>query len=712
MIGVSVILKVLEVNFKVFFIGSVFLYFISVPIHVVASELLIKAKLSKFHVDDNTMPRSVSSKAKSIIIDIPSISSSEQNITPVQQQTFLKEWTEDIKILFNKYTQKADKLVTVWLVSSLLTIILIGGISLIYMRSRHHRAKEVIQRALDQSHISLKEAERSEQSKSEFLARMSHEIRTPMNGVLGMVEALSFTSLGNEQKDLLDTLNHSATNLMALLNNVLDFSKMEAGKFIMESTPMNLKSLTKGVVDMFQYEIRHKGLQLSLTIDANLSQSYLGDPTCLMQVLNNLISNSIKFTHAGCIELSVHKLEVDLTDANKKDCWHKVRFDIRDTGIGIAPEKHSSLFESFVQAESDTRRKFGGSGLGLFICKEIVDAMKGNILVSSIPGHGSLFSVVLLLPVGKEEPKFLSESPSRLMDEETLSEDIRSCKILLAEDNKINRKVLLGQIRRLGIEVDSAENGLIAYEMYQKSDYDVVLTDCHMPEMDGFALAAKISAEREGTRPVLLALTADTLNGIAQKCLDAGFDDYLSKPCQITTLRATLNELIKISSTTQRRNKPHVEKRAVDILAAGIISEKAPDNVTKQVVNVEDIHLNREYLMNISGDDVDIVLLVLTAYIKTSPTDCAELLHAYSDGHNKVLSDVVHRIQGGFRYFGAKELVKMTQKIHSISIQDIQGHSTELDKLIIDLELSICILTKEIEQWHDEITSKVLDHSK
>jgi two-component system sensor histidine kinase EvgS len=457
---------------------------------------------------------------------------------------------EELNIIFNHWQHKAkanehnndtiNNLYPYW--PYFVVILALLSLSLHWVCRRQLKIRDEVKHqlveALRLAEAARVEAEQSSQAKISFLARMSHEIRTPMNGILGMAEAINFTNLDTNQHDLLNTLKDSATDLLALLNDVLDFSKMDAGELNLESIPVDISALSQRIVKSFQHHEKTGLLKIALHIDDKINNSYFSDPTRLIQVLNNLFSNAVKFTHKGVIELSVMLIESTESDTEIIDT---LRFSVRDTGIGIPSNKHADLFTPFIQADSDTTRKFGGTGLGLSICQEIVASMKGEIAVSSSPNLGSLFYFSLKLKQSSpiEKPKERRKKHRFIANED--DDRFLELRVLIVEDNLVNIKVLSAQLARLHINADVAKNGQEALEMHTKSPYDIVFSDCHMPVMDGFELAKQIN-QSQTTRPIwLIAVTADALSGTAEKCLCVGFDDFMSKPSSQECVANKLN---------------------------------------------------------------------------------------------------------------------------------------------------------------------------
>jgi PAS domain S-box-containing protein len=391
------------------------------------------------------------------------------------------------------------------------------------------RAEEVLKERERELRAARDQAIQASESKSQFLANMSHEIRTPMNGVLGMAHLLMEGETDPQKRTYLRALKESGHNLLAIINDILDFSKVEAGQLELEQIEVDLPDLVNTAVALFGPQASEKGLQLDCFIGPDVPRMVQGDPVRVRQVLINLLSNSVKFTDTGRVAVAVSRAG-----------GSNIRFEVTDTGIGIQPADHERILDPFGQADSSTTRRFGGTGLGIPICRQLVSLMDGSFDYTSMLGEGSTFSFEIPLPPAGARPVRLVPDPQPGVRSSAEAEGTAQT-VLLAEDNQVNRLVAEAMLRSMGYEVDVAVSGAEAVAAVRRKAYAFVLMDCLMPEMDGYEATSRIRREggRVGATPVI-ALTALAMKGDREKCLAAGMDEYLSKPLSPTALVAAL----------------------------------------------------------------------------------------------------------------------------------------------------------------------------
>jgi signal transduction histidine kinase len=416
------------------------------------------------------------------------------------------------------------------------------------LESANLRLSQVIEHAKQ----SAREAESASRAKSDFLATMSHEIRTPLNGIIGFVDMLKDTPLDEEQNDYVQTIRASSQALMSLINDVLDFSKVESGNLTLESRDFPILPLVRSLSSMFFSQAAEKGIGLRIDIDDEVPRWVQGDETRLRQILINLLSNAIKFTEKGEVSLhvSVHKM-----DYQKKVA--ELEFEVSDTGIGMSREQLDILFKPFSQGDSSTTRKYGGTGLGLAICKRLSEAMGGKVWATSIPNEGSSFYSRVCFEVVK-----MKDSKSTMPAEGPIKEKLKAfgsiadvpgeslpLKIAVAEDNKANQRVIMIMLRRLGWISEFSENGKELIELIKSKEFDLVFMDLQMPVMDGFEATKRIREGEAGESAKdikIIALTANALSEDEARCLEHGMNAYLSKPIKLDILKQTMLGLYEV----------------------------------------------------------------------------------------------------------------------------------------------------------------------
>lgn len=376
------------------------------------------------------------------------------------------------------------------------------------------------------------EADLANNYKTEFLANMSHEIRTPLNGVIGFSDLLIQTELNANQKEYTKIINSSAKSLLEVVNNILDFSKIEAGKIEIENEIVNLKELETQVIDIVKFQIEQKKLKLEISNSADIPNFILSDSLRLKQILVNLLGNAIKFTNKGKIEFKIET--INIFENNKQT----LRFSIIDTGIGIEFKNQKKIFEAFTQEDSTTTRKFGGSGLGLPISNKILNLMNSNLQLESIYGKGSTFYFDVIFDVLKIKPTEVKEES--LLNLNSLF--IKAPLILVVDDNSINiflTKILIKNIIP-DAKIIEAENGFIALDLFSGNNFNLIIMDILMPVINGYDTTKKIRLQETNNRVPIIGLTAGVMKQEREKCLEAGMDEYLSKPIDKEVLEKTL----------------------------------------------------------------------------------------------------------------------------------------------------------------------------
>jgi signal transduction histidine kinase/DNA-binding response OmpR family regulator len=398
--------------------------------------------------------------------------------------------------------------------------------------------------AQEQLAVARSESEQANQAKTDFLANMSHEVRTPLNAIMGLTRLLQKTALDPQQSGYLELIDNSATALLALLNDVLDLSKIEAGKLVFEKLRFDLHGWVEQCVSPVVAEATAKGLQLSLDIAPDLPHYLMGDPGRLRQVLTNLLSNAMKFTEKGSISV---KVWVDPSPKSLLPGQLSVLFQVRDSGVGMTPEQQKTIFDAFTQADASTTRRYGGTGLGLAICQRLVAMMGGKIRVASKPGVGSAFRFSALFDRASSQPSQLT-MPAALE-----ARSLAGLRVLLAEDHPVNQLLTRKLLEEWDCDIEVAPNGLEALRRWQQGGIDLILMDVQMPEMGGDEATAKIRAQespRHGHTPIV-AMTAHAMAGDREKYLAAGMDAYVSKPISPDALAHAMHQALETSREAQ-----------------------------------------------------------------------------------------------------------------------------------------------------------------
>ncbi len=500
-------------------------------------------------------------------------------------------------------------------------------------------------------------AETAVKAKQQFLSNMSHEIRTPMNAIIGFTKVLLKTDLSSRQREYLSAIKMSGDALIVLINDILDLAKVDAGKMTFEQIPFKIALSISAMLHLFETKIQEKNLKLVIDYDKNIPEVLVGDPVRLHQIILNLVSNAVKFTNKGRITVSAMLLKED-------DEMATIEFSVEDTGIGIAEAKIGKIFDNFQQASSGTTRLYGGTGLGLAIVKQLVEPQGGSISVKSIVGEGSTFSFTL---------PFLKTKAEAELDEELLELDseIKNIRVLVAEDIPLNQLLMKTILDDFGFERDIAANGLIAVEKLQEGEFDVVLMDLQMPEMNGFEATDYIRNTLKLTIPII-ALTADVTTVDLAKCRAVGMNDYIAKPVDERLLYSKIVSLVKKLTQPSEFDEDH-------------------ESIKKQKC----IDLN--YLMQRTKSNPVLMMEMISLYLEQTPPLIATMKKGMHDKDWTTLYTAVHKMIPSFSIMGIhNDFEIMAKKVQEFA--NTQQQSDGIPELVSKLEnvcLQACVELKE-----------------
>jgi signal transduction histidine kinase/CheY-like chemotaxis protein/HPt (histidine-containing phosphotransfer) domain-containing protein len=490
------------------------------------------------------------------------------------------------------------------------------------LRQANEQLERRVRERTEELRQSRDAARAGSEAKSAFVATMSHEIRTPMNAMIGMLELLSYSKLSADQRDMLSAARESSGALLGLIDDILDFSKIEVGKLEIHPEPCSVARLVEGVNATFKHVASGKGLLLTQRIDPALWPAHLVDPSRLRQVLTNLVSNAIKFTTAGTVSVEVKVLESAATR-------QKLCFSVHDSGIGMSPETQQRLFEPFQQGESETSRRYGGTGLGLAISRQLVELMGGAIQVTSTQNLGTRVEVTLAAEQAAESAVRKAEQNWSGRRAPVAVYAPAGTKLLIVDDHPVNLAMLKRQLKVLGLEADTATSGAEALAKWRREGHNLVITDLQMPEMDGYAFARAIRSEPEQAdrpRPTVLAFTANTHSEALERCIDAGMDDYLTKPAELPALRAKLAQWLRAPGGSA------IDRARIEQLAGG-------------------------------ADGIAEVLTQLETGIRA---DIAALQAALESEDAAALRSAAHRIKGSALTVGARRLAALASSLMAV----------------------------------------------